>query len=115
MVICVPLQLDDNEYSIPHVDMMPSLESVLSELDADSDIISDVGDRFTPTPSLDDRPKSGTMLRHIILQGVSAQMASASVNICLAHTYRGQFLTLSHFSLRVGSNWRRHSHVGCCQ
>lgn len=73
------LQLDDNEYSIPHVDMMPSLESVLSELDADSDIISDMGDRFTPTPSIDDRPKSGTMLRQIILQGVTAQMASASV------------------------------------
>lgn len=72
-------QLDDNEYSIPRVDMMPSLESVLSELDADSDVISDMGDRFTPTPSIDDRPRSGTMLRHIILQGVTAQMASASV------------------------------------
>lgn len=72
-------QLDDNEYSIPHVDMMPSLESVLNELDGDSDIVSDMGDRFTPTPSIDDRLKSGTMLRHIILQGVSAQVASASV------------------------------------
>lgn len=59
--------------------MMPSLESVLSELDADSDIISETGDRFTPTLSIDDRPKSGTMLRQVILQGVSAQIASASV------------------------------------
>lgn len=61
--------------------MMPSLESILSELDADSDIISDMGERFTPTLSLDDRPKTGTMLRQIILQGVTAQIASASVNI----------------------------------
>ena len=72
-------QLDDAEYSIPHVDMMPSLESILSELDTDSDIISDVSVRITPTPSLDDRPKTGTMLRHVLLQGVTSQITSASV------------------------------------
>lgn len=74
------MQLDDAEYSIPHVDMMPSLESILSELDTDSDIISDVSARITPTPSIDDRPKSGTMLRHVILQGVTSQITSASVS-----------------------------------
>lgn len=72
-------QLDDAEYSIPHVDMMPSLESILSELDTDSDIISDVSVRITPTPSIDDRPKTGTMLRHVLLQGVTSQITSASV------------------------------------
>lgn len=73
------LKLDDAEYSIPHVDMMPSLESILSELDTDSDIISDVSVRITPTPSIDDRPKTGTMLRHVLLQGVTSQITSASV------------------------------------
>lgn len=72
--------MDDAEYSIPHVDNMPSLESILNELDTDSDIVSDIS-RFTPTPSIDDRPKTGTMLRHIILQGVTSQITSASV-IC---------------------------------
>lgn len=58
---------------------MPSLESILSELDTDSDIISDVSVRITPTPSVDDRPKTGTMLRHVLLQGVTSQITSASV------------------------------------
>ncbi|XP_055322181.1 vacuolar protein sorting-associated protein 8 homolog [Sitodiplosis mosellana] len=74
-------ELDDAEYSIPHVDMMPSLESILSELDTDSDIISDVSVRITPTPSIDDRPKTGTMLRHVLLQGVTSQITSASERI----------------------------------
>lgn len=59
--------------------MMPSLESILSELDTDSDVISDVSVRITPTPSVDDRPKTGTMLRHCLLQGVTSQLASAAV------------------------------------
>lgn len=59
--------------------MMPSLESVLNELDTDSDAVSDIS-RFTPTPSMDDRVKTGTMLRQTMLQGVTAQLASASVN-----------------------------------
>lgn len=59
--------------------MMPSLESILNELDGDSDIISDVSVRITPTPSIDERPKTGTMLRHVLLQGVTSQLASASV------------------------------------
>lgn len=63
--------------------MMPSLESILSELDTDSDIISDVSVRITPTPSIDDRPKTGTMLRHVLLQGVTSQITSASVSIQL--------------------------------
>lgn len=62
---------------------MPSLESVLSELDAESDVISDAGFKATPTPSLDDQLKTGTMFRHIILQGVTSQIASASVNTCV--------------------------------
>lgn len=72
--------MDDAEYSIPHVDMMPSLESILNELDGDSDVISDVSVRITPTPSIDERPKTGTMLRHVLLQGVTSQIASASVS-----------------------------------
>lgn len=68
--------------------MMPSLESVLSELDTDSDIISDPGVIGTPTPSLDyERQKSGTMLRHIVLQGISAQIASAAVSVNLFHEF----------------------------
>lgn len=70
--------MDDAEYSIPHVDMMPSLESILNELDTDSDVVSDIS-RITPTPSLDERTKTGTILRHIMYQGVTSQLASASV------------------------------------
>lgn len=63
--------------------MMPSLESVLNELDGDSDIISDAGftPAPTPTPSYDDQKKSGTILRHIVLQGVTSQIGSAAVSI----------------------------------
>lgn len=61
--------------------MMPSLESILNELDGDSDVISDVSVRITPTPSIDERPKTGTMLRHVLLQGVTSQIASASVSV----------------------------------
>lgn len=60
--------------------MMPSLESILNELDGDSDVISDVSVRITPTPSIDERPKTGTMLRHVLLQGVTSQIASAAVS-----------------------------------
>lgn len=82
--VCSLSQLDDAEYSIPHVDMMPSLESILNELDGDSDVISDVSLRITPTPSIDERSKTGTMLRHVLLQGVTSQIASASVSVHLS-------------------------------
>ncbi|KAJ6642950.1 Vacuolar protein sorting-associated protein 8 like [Pseudolycoriella hygida] len=73
-------ELDDAEYSIPAIDEIPTLESVLTDLDGDSDIISEVGMNMTatPTPSMDDTPKTGTIWRHIILQGVSAQISSAT-------------------------------------
>lgn len=74
-------QLDDVEYSIPAINELPTLESVLTDLDGDSDIISEAGLllRATPTPSMDDSQKMGTIWRHIILQGVSAQLTSATV------------------------------------
>lgn len=73
--------MDDVEYSIPAINELPTLESVLTDLDGDSDIISEAGLLMTatPTPSMDDTPKMGTIWRHIILQGVSAQIASATV------------------------------------
>lgn len=75
------MQLDDIEYSIPAINEIPTLESVLTDLDGDSDIISEAGLlTATPTPSMDDTPKMGTIWRHIILQGVSAQITSATVN-----------------------------------
>lgn len=75
--------------------MMPSLESVLSELDTDSDIISDSGVTGTPTPSLDyERQKSGTMLRHIVLQGISAQMASAAVIFTIGYSHLSNLISI---------------------
>lgn len=61
---------------------MPSLESVLHDLEADSDIIiNDIEPSFvpTPTPSLDDPTKTSTFLRHVILNGVTSQVSSAVV------------------------------------
>lgn len=60
--------------------MIPTLESVLSELDADS-FLSGVDGGNTPTHSIDERPKTGTILRQVILQGISVQIASASDRI----------------------------------
>lgn len=63
---------------------MPTLESVLSELDGgDSDIISESGflASATPTPSMDELPRMGTILRHIVLQGVTSQVSSAAVSV----------------------------------
>lgn len=84
---CTPIfllpKLDDVEYSIPALQTLPTLESILSTLDDDSDGYSEGGltASQTPTPSLDDyqTPKMGTILRHIVLQGVTAQISSASV------------------------------------
>ncbi|XP_055608926.1 vacuolar protein sorting-associated protein 8 homolog [Uranotaenia lowii] len=94
-------ELDDEEYSIPAVSELPTLESVLSEIDSDLDSASALG-RFatervgsstssyanngrggdlgsTPTPSImgDDYVKLESILRHVVLQGVTAQLSSA--------------------------------------
>ncbi|XP_049539400.1 vacuolar protein sorting-associated protein 8 homolog [Anopheles darlingi] len=97
-------ELDDEEYSIPAVDTLPTLESVLSEIDSDLDSVSALGvvgrhasnggvqssiaeddiiqsgsrgSGATPTPSLDDHLKLESILRHVVLQGVTAQLTSA--------------------------------------
>lgn len=83
-------QLDDAEYSIPTLDTLPTLESVLNDLDSDFDYASDTqGGHIqsssnglvapTPTPSVDDSLKQTSILRHVILQGVTAQITSAAV------------------------------------
>ncbi|XP_055528729.1 vacuolar protein sorting-associated protein 8 homolog [Wyeomyia smithii] len=93
-------ELDDEEYALPAVDQLPTLESVLSEIDSDLDSASALGrcavdggsitsgatasDRAvgelgsTPTPSIsDDYLRLESILRHVILQGVTAQVTSA--------------------------------------
>ncbi|XP_062535146.1 vacuolar protein sorting-associated protein 8 homolog [Armigeres subalbatus] len=83
-------ELDDEEYSIPAVDQLPTLESVLSEIDSDLDSVSVAGRTVvdggvvsgglgsTPTPSLnDDYMRMESILRHVVLQGVTAQVTSA--------------------------------------
>ncbi|XP_058830163.1 vacuolar protein sorting-associated protein 8 homolog [Topomyia yanbarensis] len=93
-------ELDDEEYSLPAVDQLPTLESVLSEIDSDLDSASALGrcivdgvstasgatasDRgcgvlgSTPTPLLsDDYMRMESILRHVVLQGVTAQVTSA--------------------------------------
>lgn len=92
------IQLNDDEYLLPPVDFMPSLESVLNDLDAYSDTASEnlaiplPTPSATPTPSLDDHhAKAGTILRHIILQGVTAQVSSAVVSAiksCIVGIFR---------------------------
>lgn len=77
-------QLDDVEYSIPALNTIPTLENILTDLDGDSDYGAYGQSSFaaTPTPSmLEESPKLGTILRHVVLQGVSSQVASAAVSI----------------------------------
>ncbi|XP_052893448.1 vacuolar protein sorting-associated protein 8 homolog isoform X2 [Anopheles moucheti] len=69
-------ELDDDEYAIPAVDTLPTLESVLSEIDSDLDSVSAVGET-TPTPSLEEHLKMESILRHVVLHGVTAQLTSA--------------------------------------
>ncbi|XP_058461399.1 vacuolar protein sorting-associated protein 8 homolog [Malaya genurostris] len=93
-------ELDDEEYSLPVVDQLPTLESVLSEIDSDLDSASALGRCIvdgasttsgatasdyvrgdlgsTPTPSLcDDYMRMESILRHVVLLGVTAQLTSA--------------------------------------
>uniref|UniRef100_A0A336MXD4 CSON008771 protein n=1 Tax=Culicoides sonorensis TaxID=179676 RepID=A0A336MXD4_CULSO len=85
-------ELDDAEYSIPQLDTMPTLESVLNELNGDDD-----GSNFdqlfpkssimppTPTPSTTSsdasRPGNASILRLVFLKAVSTQITSASDRI----------------------------------
>ncbi|XP_065093057.1 vacuolar protein sorting-associated protein 8 homolog [Ochlerotatus camptorhynchus] len=86
-------ELDDEEYSIPAVDQLPTLESVLSEIDSDLESVSALGRTVvdgattngrggdlgsTPTPSMaEDYMRMESILRHVVLQGVTAQVTSA--------------------------------------
>lgn len=83
------LQLDDQEYALPSVDTLPTLESVLHDLDSEFDNESEQDLRLpTPQPepvvaaplSHHDASSSrlGSMLRHSTLHGVSNQIGSAA-------------------------------------
>lgn len=74
------LQLDDTEYSLPAVDQLPTLESVLHDLDSELDNDSYLGNISapTPTPSTDDTSRIGSMLRHSVLHSISNQISSAA-------------------------------------
>ncbi|XP_030375331.1 vacuolar protein sorting-associated protein 8 homolog [Scaptodrosophila lebanonensis] len=84
--------LDDAEFHIPPTDVLPSLETVLSEFEADSDVASEVGvPHATPTPSIaedsgvrgDGRGSGGggSIMRYTLLHGISAQLASAAERV----------------------------------
>lgn len=83
--------MDDVEYSIPPSGELPTLESALSEFEADSDIGSELGVPApvpTPTPSLAEEGGvrnggaggGGSIMRYAMMHGVSAQIASAAVS-----------------------------------
>ncbi|KAH8342369.1 hypothetical protein KR059_003666 [Drosophila kikkawai] len=84
--------LDDAEFAIPPTDVLPTLESVLSEFEADSDVASELGmpvHHATPTPSIGDdatirtdgRGGGGSIMRYTLLHGISAQLASAAERV----------------------------------
>lgn len=66
---------------------LPSLDAVMSEIDSDIDSINssmllpDGKMSCTPTPSFEDRQQTGSILRHVIYQGITAQIGSAAVRI----------------------------------
>ena len=95
--------MDDAEYAIPSIEKLPSLESILAEPDdvsslggTDDEIANLSLEKLTAAsetlsigsllslsspsrPKLKAPPSSGVILRHLILKGVSTQIASASV------------------------------------
>ena len=77
-------KIDDILYSIPPSEL-PSLDAVMNEIDSDIDSINSsvLADKtnYTPTPSLDLKLQSGSILRHVIFQGVTAQIGSAAVRL----------------------------------
>lgn len=88
-ISAVVKQLDDVEYSIPALNSIPTLENIMTDLDGDSDFggasvggYGQFSTTATPTPSMaEDAPKLGTILRHVVLQGVSSQIGSAVVSV----------------------------------
>ncbi|KAH8302034.1 hypothetical protein KR044_001966 [Drosophila immigrans] len=84
--------LDDVEFAIPPTDVLPTLETVLSEFEADSDAASELGvsiPRATPTPSIGEEctlrgnggGSSGSIMRYTLLHGISSQLASAAERV----------------------------------
>ncbi|KAH8379151.1 hypothetical protein KR009_003324 [Drosophila setifemur] len=84
--------LDDAEFAIPPTDILPTLEAVLSEFEADSDVASEFGmpvPHATPTPSIgedsavrtDGRSGGGSIMRYTLLHGISAQLSSAAERV----------------------------------
>jgi hypothetical protein len=84
------LQIED-DFLIPPVGDLPSLDAIMSEIDVDSDIgsinshlLGDTNIKFhhTPTPSFnDEKQQTGSILRHVIFQGVTSQLTSAAVSV----------------------------------
>lgn len=86
-LFCELKQIDD-DLSIPPNTELPSLDTVMNEIDSSdldidsinsNNILSD-NKRTSYTPSSnDEKQQSGSILRHVIFQGVTAQISSASV------------------------------------
>lgn len=57
----------------------------MNEIDSDLDSITSsvLADKtnYTPTPSLDLRQQSGSILRHVVFHGVTTQIGSAAVRL----------------------------------
>lgn len=71
---------------MPPVDL-PSLDAIMSEMDSDIDsinssLLADYKFNQTPTPSFDDKQQTNdSILRHVIYQGITAQIGSAAVSV----------------------------------
>lgn len=100
---------------------LPSLDAVMSEIDSDigsinsSLLLPDGKISCTPTPSFEDRQQTGSILRHVIYQGITAQIGSAAVRpapalfvMSLTFTFlgpNGSWFRLSRGSLEDGCSW----------
>lgn len=81
-------QIDD-DLSIPPLNELPSLDAVMNEIDSDIDVGSinssnllgtDKKASYTPAFN-DEKHLTGSILRHVIFQGVTAQLSSAAVSV----------------------------------
>lgn len=85
-------ELDDKEFNLPPVENPPTLESILNEVDdsvSDEELLSHAGAfgacdsaSVGSTDSRDRSRRSGdSIMRHVVLRGVSAQLRSAAERV----------------------------------
>jgi hypothetical protein len=59
---------------------LPTIDTVLNEFDNDLDSINSSEKNFSTSTSKQDKNQEGSILRHVLFNGISTQIASAAVS-----------------------------------